>query len=425
MNINEKALESEQAVCGAAMLDGSWLIECDLTPDDFLNEKNRIVFGAIWAVHSRNEPVDIITVNQELESQGFNNWAAYLSELMRGTPSAANAPAYANALKSHAQRAKAAQIYADAIQELGGKDHSIDSVISKLMSLNTTQKNYDKSTNVMMSETIKSLEDRHSGKIKTLSTGISLLDQYLGGIHDSDLIVLAARPAMGKTAVMLNMALSANDRVGLISSEQGAHQLGERVIAIQGSVSIERMRRNKFTQQDWDAVGKVGAQIISKNNFFVNDHPSPDISLIQQQARKWKHQHGIKALFVDYIQRIRSTDQKKPKHEQVGEVVRGLKSLARELDIPVIALAQVNRAVEARPDKRPSMGDISDSSEIEKEADQVICLYRDEVYNENTLDKGIIEFLVRKNRHGSTNYVRAVWFGECMQVKNLAREGAA
>jgi len=419
MNFAEKALEAEQAIIGSALTDGSWLVNADITADDFLNEKNKIAFSAVWAVHSRNEPVDIVTVNQELESQGYSNWVVYLSEVMRATPSAANALAYVKALKRHSVKHRASQILAGGIQALNDKDWTPDELISALMALNTTNKNHDKTTQQMMSEAIEQIEARREGKIKTLSTGIDLLDQYLGGLHNSDLVVIAGRPAMGKTAVMLNIALNTRSKVGLISSEQGAAQVGERLLAIDGGVSIEKIRQNRLQQPDWDNIGKSGARLISQANFLINDHPSPDIGLIQSQARKWKHQQNIAALFIDYTQRIRASNLKAPKHEQVGEVVKAFKSLARELEIPVIALAQVSRVVETRPCKEPGMGDISDSSEIEKEADQILTLYRDEVYNENSEDKGIIKISVKKNRHGSTNFVRAGWFSDFMQVRNI------
>jgi replicative DNA helicase len=288
------------------------------------------------------------------------------------------------------------------------------------MAIDSVERNYDKGARDFVREALDSIEARKNGKIQALPTGIDRLDLFLGGFHDSDLVVIGARPAMGKTAVMLNFAMAANAPVGIISGEQGADQVGERLFSMSGSVPVQSMRRANLQAAEWDALSKAATRLIEQERIFLNDHPSPDLSLIQRQARKWRHQHGIRALFVDYIQSIRGGDSKAPKHERIGDVVRGLKSLARELEIPVIALAQVARVVETRPDKRPSMADLSDSSEIEKEADQVITLYRDEVYNENSADAGIIEFRICKNRHGEVNFVRAAWRGEFMQVRNIA-----
>ena len=422
MNLREKALESEQALLGAAMLDDSWLTEAELSAADFLNEKNRIIWQSIERVFERREPVDLTTVHADMAARGYE-WIAYLSEVLRNTPSSANWKGYQGALKRYGFKAQAVEILTDGLQGVHADESAVDQVITGLMALNTPSRNYDKSAKEFLAEAAKNIEARYNGDIRALPTGIKSLDAMLGGLHDSDLVVVAARPAMGKTAVMLNMALSAGEAVGIISGEQGADQVGERLFSISGGVSVERMRRMDLDKLAWDSVFKTSQRLVSENRLFVNDHPAPEITMIQRQARKWKHTHNIKALFVDYIQRIKGGDAKTPKHERIGDIVRALKSLARELDIPVVALAQVARAVEARPDKRPHMGDISDSSEVEKEADQVITLYRDEVYNDCTMDKGIIEFLVCKNRHGATGFTRAAWRGEFLQVRDLTTDG--
>lgn len=416
--MREKALEAEQALIGSALLDDSWLTECEIGSQDFLNEKNRVIWQSVEEIHGNREPVDLLTVASHMKERGYD-WTGYLSEVMRNTPSSAHWKGYQTALRRHVRRSQAIEALSEGLAAIQTDESAVDRTITRLMALDRPSRNYDKDSRTLVSEAVNGLEARWKGETKALPTGVKLLDEFLGGLHDSDLVVVAARPAMGKTAVMLNMALAACAPVGVISGEQGADQVGERLFSIAGGVSVESMRRANFTASGWEAVGKAATRLASEGRIFINDHPAPDISLIERQARKWKHTHGIRALFVDYIQRIKGGDAKAAKHERIGDIVRGLKSLARELDIPVVALAQVGRQVEARPDKRPSMGDISDSSEIEKEADQVITLYRDEVYNDKTMDKGIMEFLICKNRHGQTARIRAAWRGEFLQVRDL------
>ena len=241
-----------------------------------------------------------------------------------------------------------------------------------------------------------------------------------GGFHDTDLIVVGARPAMGKTALLLNFMLNADVSSGFISTEQSSMQVGLRLMCIQGGVNGSKLRSGNFNENDWSAVNSSMAYL-SQKNIFIDEETRPTIAEVSRQARRWKQQYGIKALWVDYIQRIEGTDSRAPKVERVEEVVKGLKSLARELELPVVALSQVNRNVDARTDKRPSMGDLSDSSAIEKEADQVIMLYRDEVYNDKTDSPGVAELIIEKNRHGPTNYIRLGWTGENFRFKEFKR----
>lgn len=420
-NIRSKAVESEQALIGAAILNSEWIAQCDITADDFLRDDHKTIWRAIASLLSRREPVDFLTVVHELDANGYDGkqWTVYLSQISRSTPTAANWRGYLSALRRHGQRLKVQQILTDALEGLHQGNDVTDETITSLMSVNRKSAVYECEIKQALVGAVDHLEAVRDGKVSAISTGIEVLNQALGGWHDSDLIVVAGRPAMGKTAVLINMMLAAGVPAGLISGEQPREQIALRTMAIDGSVSIQSMRTGNFRQQDWTSIFNSVARI-SKKPLWLNDMPSPTLAEIQRQARAWVHRHGVKALFVDYIQKIDVPGDVKPT-ERVGIVTRGLKSLARELNIPVIALAQVKREVETRSCKIPTMGDISDSSEVEKEADQIMTLYRDEVYNEESQDKGIIDFNICKNRHGPTGIVRAVWRGEYMQVKDIAR----
>lgn len=420
-NLRNKAVESEQALLGSALLNSEWVAQSDITAGDFLRDDHRTIWRAIAGLLEKREPVDLVTVHQELSAMGNDGkrWTDYLVELTRNTPSTSNWRGYLSALRRHGQRVKIQEILSDAQEGLARGDDVADDTITKLMAVNHRAANYESSIQDAITGAVDHLEAARAGKIQTITTGVPDLDMAIGGWHDSDLVVVAGRPAMGKTAVLMNFLLAGGVPAGVISGEQPREQVGMRAIAIDGSVSVQAMRTAQMQADDWKKL-MASVSKLHKSQIWVNDMPAPTLTEIQRQARAWVHRHGVKVLFVDYIQKIEVSGDAK-RHEQVGIVVRGMKALARELNIPIIALAQVKRDVESRGEKRPNMGDISDSSEVEKEADQVITLYRDEVYNEDTPDKGIIEFYVCKNRHGPTGTIRAVWRGEYMQVKGIAK----
>jgi replicative DNA helicase len=420
-NLRNKAVESEQALLGCAILNSEWIAQSDITVDDFLRDDHRAIWRAIAGLLENREPVDMVTVYQQLTEAGKDGkrWIDYLTELARNTPSTSNWQGYLSALRRHGQRVKVQEILSSAQENLARGEDVADDTISRLMAINHKSANHDCAIQDAITGAVEHLEAARAGKIHAITTGVPDLDQAVGGWHDSDLIVVAGRPAMGKTAVLMNLLLAGKVPAGVISGEQPRDQVGMRALAIDGSISVQAMRTAQMQEDDWKKLMSSVSKL-HKSRIWINDMPSPTLTEIQRQARAWVHRYGVKIIFVDYIQKIEVSGDAK-RHEQVGIVVRGLKSLARELNVPIVALAQVKREVENRNDKRPNMGDISDSSEVEKEADQVITLYRDEVYDEDSEHKGIIEFYICKNRHGPTGVVRAVWRGEYMQVKGIAK----
>ena len=417
----EHAMQAEDAVIGAVLLNSSVLAGLDLGVGDFVTPNAKQVWQAIQNVDMAG-PVELVTVCAWLkENTGGRDWAQYLSERLRNTPSAANVGAYAKELRKVRQKIAATEACQQALQEIPSKGMgAIDTLMGALMEVTATAKNYEYTMKEALSAAVDLMEEARKGNVRTIPTGLVDLDEKLGGFHPSDLVVVGGRPAMGKTAVLMNFALKSGKPVGIISSEQPHEQIGLRTLAINSGVGLGKIRAGKMTDIEWDMLPKAIARH-SDSGIHINDKSGISIMEVVRQARKWRHMHGIEALYVDYIQRIKSSDPRAKRYEQVGEVVRQLKELARELDIPVVALAQVSRDVEKRTNRRPSMGDMSDSSEIEKEADQIMCLYRDEVYNPETQDKGIIEILIEKNRHGPTGEVRAYWMGANQRVENLAR----
>lgn len=317
----------------------------------------------------------------------------------------------------------ASQLREDAMQR---DEEAVDRAIASLMALHAEDRNCEHTAQSAMRQAWDEVEAAHAagGKLVGVSTGLADLDESLGGLHKSDLIVIGARPAMGKTGLLLGMTTAASKHgpVGLISGEQPASQVGLRWMAGGSGVSVGKLRAAKIEDDQWGrlshAVQDIGARPIR-----LLDRSSPDIAEVIRVARRWKQQHGITALYVDYLQRLEIGGMSKaPKHERIGAIARALKNLARDLDIPVVALAQVGRQVEQRENQRPMMSDLSDSSEIEKEADQIMTLWRD-TSNPNA-EMAAAEIIVCKNRHGNIGTVHCLWRGATTSFVNIANERA-
>lgn len=420
-------MENEQAVIGALLIDASLINEVDLIPADFSVETYRIIYQSIIDMTAASETIDVLTISNHLEmtspSESGRDWLVICGRSAKECYAPSNVKAYAGIVK-HASRVRSAKTIAaellNTIETAEDSAETIDGAVQKLMELSVTRKSYEKSISQAIKGAIELIETANdaAGPVG-IPCGLTDLDEILSGFHNSDLYIVAARPAMGKTAVLLNFLDNSKVPAGLISAEQPNDQIGLRMIAVNGLVNSHRMRTGNLSDHDFDRVTVTTTRMHEEARIWINDKSGISILEVIRQARRWKHQHKIEALYVDYVQRIKWTDQKMARWEQVGNVVMALKELARELQIPVIALAQVNRNIENRENKRPHMGDIANSSEIEKEADCIMTLYRDEVYDPDTADKGIIEIDVMKNRHGPTGYKKFVWDERYMKVKDL------
>jgi len=420
--------EAEQNVLGALMIqpDSVNVIAERLSSSDFYQRRHSLIFDAVLSVTGEGKPCDFVILGEWLERNGHareTGGEGYLIDLMNGTASAANVSAYADIVRERSMRRKvislATSLGADAYAGTGLT--IIDDAIGALMALQKTEAKSEFTLRQAMSLAYKAAQQAKElgGRIPGIPSGLTALDNILGGWHNSDLVVIGARPAMGKTALLLNFANSAKVPCGIISAEQPAQQIGGRMMSIESKVDASKLRNGALESEDLQQLS-MACQRLIETDCMIYDRSSPTIADVTRMARKWKQQNGIKILFVDYIQRIEGTDRSERKHERIGEVTRGLKNLARDLEIPVVALCQVNREVDKRTDSRPNMGDMSDSSEIEKEADQILTLYRDEVYNQDSPDMGIAELSVEKNRHGPVGFVKCAWLAESMRFADLA-----
>jgi len=426
---DDNAVMTEYAVLGGLLLDNSRAAEVDLAPDDFAVSQNREIYTAIQDLLRDGLSADPITVADYLERKNpGRKWLGDVAYLANNTPSAANVVAYATLVRQEAlkRRARAvAKTLELSLRESGME--AVDAAIRDLMLLAAPRRDWECTVQQAVLASVDAIDVayRAGGRLTGITTGLADLDEALGGLHASDLIVIGARPSIGKTSVMLNLADNAGVPVGVISGEQGREQVGLRLVAKNGRLNAARLRTGKVADHEWPRVTAAGA-VLKDRPIWLNDRPNPSIDEVMRQARKWAFQHSIQALYVDYIQRIRALPSA-PRHEQVGYVALCLKELARELGIPVVALAQVNRNVDDRDNKRPYMGDLKDSGSIEQEADIVMLLYRDDAYDENSQDRGVMEINIAKNRHGPTGMIKCQWDGATMTVNNLAQRamGAA
>lgn len=422
------SLEAEQSVLGGMMLrpDSIDAISGKIVETDFFRKDHRAIFRALSELHARGKPCDAVTLGDWFAMAGMTDVVSmdYLISISNDTPSAANIEAYAQIVRERSVRRSLIDMATSLSDEsFAGHQEAnflLDKFITEMMAMSKIEFGSEFTLRQAMSKAYEKAARARDlgGKIPGTTSGINKLDRVIGGFQDSDLIVVGARPAMGKTAFLVNLANSCGVPCGMISAEQPADQIAARWMSVDSHVPAERMRNGKFNSDDLDRLERSVGRLTSRE-CSIYDRSSPSISEVSRVARKWKHKSDMKILFVDYIQQIEGGDRRTPKHERVGDVVRGLKNLARDLQIPVVALAQVSRQVESREDKRPQIGDLSDSSEIEKVADQIMMLYRDEVYNEETPDRGIAEISVVKNRHGPIGMVKTAWIAESMRFENL------
>jgi replicative DNA helicase len=404
----------ERELIAAVLTKPSVLWECTVEPEHFTSEVHADIWRTILDLQHKGESFDAVTVSQAMGGEAGARVIEIANESI-GAP--ASASGYARRIVEVWRGRVAGDIYAQA----QNGDLTRDEVIRKLMTLDDQESRFECDIKQAMRWALDDMEAaaEAGGDLRGITTGLVDLDKHLGGWHDGDLVVLGARPAMGKTALMLHFAQRAGVPLGVVSSEQPAYQIAQRHAASLGKVSLSNLRQGKVGGKETQAVMHANRTL---RDYWILDRSSPTITEVERVARRWHHKHGIKLLLVDYIQRIRGHGEKR--HEQVGDVVRSLKTLARDLDIPVIALSQVGRQVESRQnDRRPRMGDLSDSSEIEKEADQVLTLYRDEVYDEKTEDKGIAEISICKNRHGYVGTVHCEWIGEFVSFGDMTYPG--
>jgi replicative DNA helicase len=403
-------MNTEQGLLSVLLNNPSKLGLVPILASDFEDPTNAAIYQAMVDVQP-NSPIDIVSVSEYLEKQTGQNWVRSVGLVANAPGSVRNLETYAENIKHRAKQKASREILTHYLYRDGDLD--INALTSELMRVGAEQsKSRIKSMRDVVTSAFHDIEKAYETKgIPGISTGFNSIDEKLGGLHPSDLVVIGARPAMGKTAFVVSMMLSSPAKSFFVSGEMSERQVGARFISQRSFVPATRLRNGELQEDDWPKLTN-GMEILLSKKLWVYDKPNPDIDEVCQQARIARHEHQIEVIYCDYLQKF-CPDGRDSKVERVGEVAIKLKGLARELDCPVVALAQLNRNLEKRPDKRPIMSDLEGAGAIEQEADSIGFLYRDNVYNENS-PPNEAEIRWEKNRHGPTGYMPLDWNPQTM-----------
>ena len=428
-------IEAEQAILGSMLTDKDAVISAIevLKEDSFYREDNRAIFAAILSLYSKNEPIDIITVKAELVEQGnFERVGGleYLAGLPERVPTTANVERYIKIVEEKASLRNLIQTSNELIalgyDETENVDGIMDMAEKKIFDLaqKKNTKGYTALKDVLV-ESFNKLEELYNQKgiVTGISTGFLDLDRKTAGLHNSDLIILAARPAMGKSAFAINLATNAavksNVPVVIFNLEMSKEQVGNRILCSEAMVDSNKVRTGQIEDEDWVKLATT-LGTLSDAPIYIDDTPGISIMEIRAKCRKLKLEKNIGLIVIDYLQLIQGSGKRNVSREQeISEISRSLKILAKELDVPVIALSQLSRSSEKRDDKRPMLSDLRESGAIEQDADIVIFLYRDDYYNEESEKKNIAEVILAKHRGGSTGTVDLAWMGNYTKFANL------
>ena len=428
-------LEAEQAVIGSMLTDKDAVISAIevLSDYDFYREDNKIIYSAILNLYNRGEPIDIITLKSELASMGKLEAVGgleYLAELPEKVPTTANVDKYIKIVEEKSTLRTLIRtanelitLGYDPTQEV---EELMDNAEKKIFNVmqSRNRKGYSSMKDILV-DTFVELEELYNRKqhVTGVPTGFVDLDYKTAGLHGSDLILVAARPAMGKSAFALNIATNAAVRaktpVAIFSLEMSKEQMANRILCSEALVDSNKVRTGKVEDDDWVKLAQASG-ILSEAQIFIDDTPGISIMEIRAKCRKMKLEKDIGLVVIDYLQLVQGSSKRGASREQeIAEISRSLKILAKEINVPVIALSQLSRAPEQRPDHRPMLSDLRESGSIEQDADIVMFLYRDDYYNQDSEKKNVAEVILAKHRAGSTGTVELAWLGSYTKFANL------
>lgn len=427
---------SELALLGGILLDNEAIngaLEV-VRAEDFYIRSHQLLFEAMTELNERLEPIDVVTVSSQLKSVNAFDQAggdAYLSQIIDATPTAANVPYYARVVRALSLRRRLIheinEISASAYSVSGDVDSFIDEVESRIFKVSEARANPSfAKIGDLVKGSIKEVERLYAnqGQLTGLSSGFIELDKMLSGFQPSDLIVIAGRPAMGKTSLVLSIArhigLESRKPVAIFSLEMSKEQIVMRMLCAEARVSNSKVRSGNLSDTDFPRLVEAASKI-AQSDIFIDDTPALSVLEMRAKARRLHRERPLGAVIIDYLQLMRGSSRKHERREQeISEISGALKALAKELHLPVIALSQLNRSVESRQDKRPMMADLRESGAIEQDADIIGFVYRDEVYHPDTQDKGVAELIISKHRNGPIGTVRLSFMGEFTVFENLA-----
>ena len=429
------SVETEMALLGSMILDPKVIGDVVLivkSAEDFYRPAHGAIFASLVELYDRHAAGDLTLLHQRLEEKGVLadvGGVDYLVQLAESVPAAINAPYYAKVIaeKSLVRRliGAAGEILQAAYTDGGEVRNVLDAAQRAIFDV-VLQFDHEgtRSLSALLEETLRAIESREQGHITGLATHFRELDYMTSGMQPGDIIIVAARPSMGKTAFALNVAENIalmNTPVGIFSLEMGKQQLAERLLSSRSEVDSHKLRRNMISKNDYHRIATAVGQL-SEAPIFIDDTPGLSVLELRAKARRMVAKHHVKIIVVDYLQLMMGTT-RESRQQEVAEISRGVKSLARELNIPVICLSQLNRAAENREDHRPRMADLRESGSIEQDADVVMMLHREDYYNQSKPDfepTNIAELIIAKQRNGPTGTVRLTWVGTSMKFKDFS-----
>ena len=425
--------EAEQAVLGSMLIDADCIKDVmdKLQPQDFYLQQNREIFETIYSMFIYSRPIDGVTVAREMEKNGVyrDDTRAYLLQLMEVTPTSANVMEYAGIIRDKAllrSMAKAAGDIAAMVQEgVGTAGDLLSAAEQKIYAIRQGRGSQEMATvGAVLNDVMEQLAKLTAGSEPPgLSTGLSAVDRKINGLNKSDLLLLAARPGMGKTSMALNVALSAakasGKTVAIFSLEMSKEQLVTRLLANEGLIENPRLATGNLRESDWEKIAQA-ASVLNQTNIRIDDNPLLTVADMNAKCRRLEN---LGLVVIDYLQLMTSAGGKgysgENRQQAVADISRMLKIMAKELQVPVLCLSQLSRANEKREDKRPMLSDLRESGAIEQDADIVMFLYRDDYYNEDSEKRNIAECIVAKNRHGETGKVELRWMPDYTAFSTL------
>ncbi|SHN33327.1 replicative DNA helicase [Gracilibacillus kekensis] len=428
-------MEAEQAVLGAIFLEPDAISSASeiLIPEDFYRASHQQIFRVMLELADKSEPIDIVTTTtslantQQLDDVGG---VSYLSDLASAVPTAANMVYYCKIVEEKSILRRLIRTATDIVTDSFSKEDEVEEV------LNESEKRILEVSNRKNASAFKNIKDvlmdvydnidqlhKNKGEVTGIASGFRDLDRITSGFQRNDLIIVAARPSVGKTAFALNIAqnvaIKTDENVAIFSLEMGADQLVSRMLCAEGNIDAQRLRTGALEEEDWGRLSMAMGSL-SNAGIFIDDTPGIRVSEIRSKCRRLKQEHGLGMILIDYLQLIQgSVNSKENRQQEVSEISRSLKGLARELNVPLIALSQLSRGVESRQDKRPMMSDLRESGSIEQDADIVGFLYRDDYYDQESEKQNIIEIIIAKQRNGPVGTVDLAFVKEYNKFVDL------
>jgi replicative DNA helicase len=436
LKIPPQSIEAEQSVLGGLLLDNQrWDQIADiLAKDDFYRKEHRLIFEVVSVLCVEHSPADVVTVSERLENRAELEAAgglAYLGTLANNTPSTANIVAYANIVRERAlvrQLIHVANNISSSAFHPDGKTamELLDHAEQRILEINeqgARRRGGFESIKNLLTNTVDRIDKlfRQESALTGITTGYTDLDEMTSGLQAADLIIIAGRPSMGKTSLAMNIAENAaigqNLPVAIFSMEMPGEMLIMRMLSSLGRVRLQKVRSGKLEDEDWPRLTSA-ISLLAEAPIYVDDTPALTPIELRARARRLKREHGLGLIIVDYLQLMESGESNENRATEISAITRSLKGLAKELEVPVIAMSQLNRSLEQRTDKRPVMSDLRESGAIEQDADVIFFIYRDEVYNEESSEKGIAEIIIGKQRNGPVGKVRLTFLGEYTRFEN-------